>query len=66
MRGEISENVAFNAMDAQVLSVRLQLFYNPTGLGGVVEEKRIEMLKTFHEKPAEFDLDALVATAWEI
>ena len=34
MRGEVSDNVALNAVDAQVLAVRLQLFYNHTSKGG--------------------------------
>ena len=66
MRGEISDNVALNAVDAQVLTVRLQLFYNPSGAGGAVERERGEMLAKFHEKPEEFDLDKLVQTAWEL
>lgn len=66
MRGEISDNVALNATDAQVLAVRLQLFYNPSGLGGEAERRRSEMLAGFHEKPESFDLDSLVNTAWEM
>ena len=66
MRGEISDNVALNAVDAQVLTVRLQLFYNPSGAGGEVEKGRSAMLASFHEKPEDFDLDKLVKTAWEL
>lgn len=67
MRGEISDNVALSATDAQVLAVRLQMFYHaPTAKGGEQEAKRIELLRTFHETPSEFKLDELVKTAWEL
>lgn len=67
MRGEVSDNVALSPTDAQVLAVRLQLFYNsPTAKGGPQEAKRADLLKTFHETPGEFKLDELVKTAWEL
>lgn len=66
MRGEISDNVSLNAVDAQVLTVRLQLFYNYTGLGGEREKGRMELLECFHEKPEDFQLEKLVATANEL
>lgn len=66
MRGEISDSVALGGTEAQVLAVRLQLFYNPSGEGGERERERFDLLEKFHEKPEEFDLDRLVATAWEL
>lgn len=66
MRGEVSDNVALNATDAQVLSVRLQLFYNHAGDGTEIEKARRELLISFHEKPETFDLEKLVKTAWEL
>lgn len=66
MRGEITDNVALNEMEAQVLSVRLQLFYNWTGLGGTREDERIELLKTFYERPEEFDIKRLAELGREI
>lgn len=50
--------------------VRLQGFYNTTGIeGGEVhatgKEKR-ELLCEFHENPAGFELEKLVKMAWEV
>jgi ATP synthase F1 complex assembly factor 1 len=66
MRGEISDSVALGGTDAQVLSVRLQLFYNPSGEGGDRELARFKLLEDFHERPEKFDLDKLVQIAWEL
>ncbi|GAA5871253.1 hypothetical protein JCM3774_000890 [Rhodotorula dairenensis] len=60
MRGEISTNVALNSTDAQVLAVRMQLFYNDTGKGGETERIRRDLLRSFHETPDAFDVDALI------
>ncbi|BGP17005.1 hypothetical protein JCM10213_000360 [Rhodosporidiobolus nylandii] len=60
MRGEISANVALYATDAQVLAVRMQLFYNDQNKGGEIEQARRELLRAFHEKPEEFDVEALI------
>ncbi|BGP40854.1 hypothetical protein JCM10449v2_004819 [Rhodotorula kratochvilovae] len=60
MRGEISANVALNATDAQVLAVRMQLFYNDSGKDGDLERQRRELLRSFHESPEEFDVEKLV------
>ncbi|GAA5880104.1 hypothetical protein JCM8547_006191 [Rhodosporidiobolus lusitaniae] len=60
MRGEISQNVSLNAIDAQVLAVRMQLFYNDQNKGGEVEQARRELLRAFHEKPDEFNVQALI------
>ncbi|BGP00228.1 Protein ATP11, mitochondrial [Rhodotorula toruloides] len=60
MRGEITPNVALNSTDAQVLAVRMQLFYNDTGKGGDIEQARRELLRTFHEAPEEFNVEALI------
>ncbi|GAA6048453.1 hypothetical protein JCM3770_003764 [Rhodotorula araucariae] len=60
MRGEISANVALNATDAQVLAVRMQLFYNDSGKDGELERQRRELLKSFHETPDQFDVEKLV------
>ncbi|GAA5885847.1 hypothetical protein JCM5296_000163 [Sporobolomyces johnsonii] len=60
MRGEISANVALNDTDAQVLAVRMQLFYNDSGKGGEVEQQRRELLRAFHETPQEFDVQKLI------
>lgn len=70
MRGEISDNVSLGSEEAQVLVVRLQGFYNTTGIeGGEVhatgKEKR-ELLCEFHENPAGFELEKLVKMAWEV
>lgn len=66
MRGEITDDVALGPTEAQVLSVRLQLFYNYTGLGGDREKSRLELLESFHERPEEFNLESLVKTAHEL
>lgn len=60
MRGEISSNVALNAIDAQVLAVRMQLFYNHSGKGGELEQGRRDLLRAFHEKPETFDVEELI------
>ncbi|CEQ43186.1 SPOSA6832_05091, partial [Sporobolomyces salmonicolor] len=60
MRGEISTHVALNDTDAQVLAVRMQLFYNDSGKGGEVEQQRRELLRAFHETPEEFDVQKLI------
>lgn len=60
MRGEVSANVALNATDAQVLAVRMQLFYNDSGKGGEVESRRRDLLRSFHEAPEQFDVEALI------
>lgn len=36
------------------------MFYNDTGLGGEKEEERRELLRLFHEKPEEFDVERLI------
>ncbi|GJN91200.1 hypothetical protein Rhopal_004218-T1 [Rhodotorula paludigena] len=56
MRGEVSANVALNATDAQVLA----LFYNDSGKGGEVEARRRDLLRSFHEAPEQFDVEALI------
>lgn len=66
MRGEISDSVALGGTDAQVLSVRLQLFYNPSGEGGERELARFKLLEDFHQRPEKFELDKLVQIAWEL
>ncbi|KAM0748730.1 ATP11-domain-containing protein [Meredithblackwellia eburnea MCA 4105] len=66
MRGEITDNVALSPTDAQVLTMRLQQFYNYTGLGGDKEEKRKSLLRDFHERPTEFNVDSLVQTAYDL
>ncbi|GAA5975289.1 hypothetical protein JCM11641_005923 [Rhodosporidiobolus odoratus] len=63
MRGEISANVTLNTTDAQVLAVRMQLFYNDQNKGGEVEQGRRELLRAFHQKPEEFNVDALIKLA---
>lgn len=60
MRGEISDNVALDQVHAQVLAVRMQMFYNDTGVGGEKEAERRELLRLFHEKPEEFDVQRLI------
>ncbi|KWU44469.1 ATP11-domain-containing protein, partial [Rhodotorula sp. JG-1b] len=60
MRGEISANVALNSTDAQMLAIRMQMFYNDTGKGGDLERQRRELLRSFHETPEQFDVDALI------
>ncbi|GAA5924197.1 hypothetical protein JCM3775_005619 [Rhodotorula graminis] len=60
MRGEISSNVTLNATEAQVLAVRMQLFYNDSGKDGSIEAQRRELLRSFHEQPEQFDVEKLV------
>lgn len=60
MRGEISSNVTLNATEAQVLAVRMQLFYNDSGKDGSLENQRRELLRSFHERPEQFDVEKLV------
>lgn len=40
--------------------MRMQMFYNDTGIGGAKEEERRELLRQFHEKPEEFDVQRLI------
>ena len=71
MRGELTDNVALDQMHAQVLAVRMQLFYNnsvvqdrlapgvakePTAM----EKARAALLKDFHERPERFDIQHLI------
>ncbi|GAA6009263.1 hypothetical protein JCM10207_004327 [Rhodosporidiobolus poonsookiae] len=63
MRGEISSNVALNATDAQVLAVRMQLFYNDQGKNGEIEQARRNLLRAFHETPEQFSVDELIRIA---
>ncbi|GAA5901335.1 hypothetical protein JCM6882_007750 [Rhodosporidiobolus microsporus] len=60
MRGEISSNVALNSTDAQVLAVRMQLFYNDQGKNDELTKQRRELLRAFHETPDKFDVEALI------
>lgn len=60
MRGEITPNVALNSTDAQVLAVRMQLFYNDSGKDGSIERQRRELLRSFHETPDQFDVEKLI------
>ncbi|GAA6032466.1 hypothetical protein JCM8097_004774 [Rhodosporidiobolus ruineniae] len=60
MRGEISSNVSLNATDAQVLAVRMQLYYNDQNKGTEIEQARRELLRSFHETPDQFNVDALI------
>ncbi|SCV69860.1 BQ2448_1254 [Microbotryum intermedium] len=68
MRGEITTNVALDPTAAQILTVRMQLFYNNSleGKGPKdtdVDRERLKVLKTFHEIPDEFDVEALIRLA---
>ncbi|GAA5844067.1 hypothetical protein JCM11251_003013 [Rhodosporidiobolus azoricus] len=63
MRGEISSNVTLNSTDAQVLAVRMQLFYNDFDKEGEVAAARRQLLRAFHETPEEFDVNALIEVA---
>ncbi|GAA6061318.1 hypothetical protein JCM10212_003208 [Sporobolomyces blumeae] len=60
MRGEITPNVALNDTDAQVLAVRMQLFYNDKAEKGEVDLERRELLRIFHEEPDKFEWQRLI------
>lgn len=71
MRGELTDNVALDQLHAQVLAVRMQLFYNNSVVqdklaSGTVKEPtamekaRAELLKDFHERPEQFNVEQLI------
>ncbi|KAK4048232.1 hypothetical protein OIV83_004937 [Microbotryomycetes sp. JL201] len=62
MRGDVTDNVALDQLQAQMLAVRMQLFYNNIQSTDV-EMQRQELLKTFHEQPDQFDLEKLIKVA---
>ncbi|KAM0789334.1 hypothetical protein ACM66B_000167 [Microbotryomycetes sp. NB124-2] len=62
MRGDLTDNVALDQMQAQMLAVRMQLFYNNTATTEV-EKQRQDLLKTFHEQPDQFDIEKLIKVA---
>ncbi|KAK4057228.1 hypothetical protein OIO90_001723 [Microbotryomycetes sp. JL221] len=62
MRGDLTDNVALDQVQAQMLAVRMQLFYNNM-LSTDVERQRLQLLKTFHEESDKFDLEQLIEAA---
>lgn len=65
MRGELTDNVALDQIKAQVLAVRMQLFYNnqvqkEKDSATAMEKERAKLLKAFHEKPEAFDVELLI------
>ncbi|GAA96060.1 uncharacterized protein L969DRAFT_87225 [Mixia osmundae IAM 14324] len=71
MRGEITPDVAnLTSADAQLLIWKLQQFYNTANMkadkGQAVIDERRQLLRTFHEKPSDFDLARLIELADQI
>ncbi|GAA5905843.1 Atp11p [Sporobolomyces salmoneus] len=60
MRGEITPNVSLDDTEAQILAIRMQLFYHDKGTGGEVERERNEMLRVFHQEPEKFEWERLI------
>jgi ATP synthase F1 complex assembly factor 1 len=58
MRGEITPNVTLNDTEAQLLAVRMQLFYHDKG-----SEERKELLRVFHQEPEKFEWEKLIKAA---
>ena len=54
MKGDLTPDTPATPADGQLLTLRLQQFY--TGQS----ENREKLLKTFHEQPDKFDVQALV------
>lgn len=60
MRGEITPNVSLNDTEAQVLAIRMQLFYHDKGSGSETEKERAELLRVFHHEPEKFEWERLI------
>ncbi|GAA5935266.1 Atp11p [Sporobolomyces koalae] len=60
MRGEITPNVTLNETEAQILAIRMQLFYHDKGTGAQVEQERKELLRVFHQEPDKFEWEKLI------
>ncbi|GAA5846304.1 hypothetical protein JCM5353_001053 [Sporobolomyces roseus] len=60
MRGEITPNVSLNDTEAQILAIRMQLFYHDKGNGSKMEEERKELLRIFHQEPDKFEWERLI------
>jgi len=60
MRGEITPNVSLNDTEAQILAIRMQLFYHDKGNGSKMEEERKELLRIFHMEPDKFEWERLI------
>lgn len=60
MRGDVTPDVSTKIGDGQVLTLRLQQFYQG------VNERRTNLLRTFHERPEEFSVDELVDSVGEV
>ncbi|GAA5965010.1 hypothetical protein JCM3765_004827 [Sporobolomyces pararoseus] len=63
MRGEITPNVTLNDTEAQILAIRMQLFYHDKGGVGQVETERKELLRVFHHEPEKFEWEKLLKAA---
>ncbi|GAA5828911.1 hypothetical protein JCM3766R1_003863 [Sporobolomyces carnicolor] len=60
MRGEITPNVSLNDTEAQILAIRMQLFYHDKGGTNEVEQERRELLRVFHQEPEKFEWERLI------
>jgi len=60
MKGDLTPDCATKLPDAQLLVLRLQQFYQDA------KPARADLLRTFHEKPEVFDVEALVKSVGEI
>ena len=60
MRGDVTPDVSTKIGDGQVLTLRLQQFYQGAN------ERRTSLLKTFHENPEGFIVDELVESVGEV
>lgn len=60
MRGDVTPDVSTKAGDGQVLVLRLQQFYQGSN------ERRMKLLRDFHENQEEFSVEELVDSVGEI
>ncbi|GAA6006986.1 hypothetical protein JCM11491_001467 [Sporobolomyces phaffii] len=60
MRGETTPNVTLDDTEAQVLAVRMQLFYHDKGSTSAIEHERQALLRAFHEEPDKFEWERLI------
>ncbi|CAD6570740.1 MAG: hypothetical protein CYPHOPRED_004137 [Cyphobasidiales sp. Tagirdzhanova-0007] len=60
MRGDVTESVSTKTEDAQLLVLRLQQFYQGSN------RRRDALLRRFHERPQEFNVEELVQSVGEV
>lgn len=60
MKGDLTDSVSTKINDAHLLVLRLQQFYQGS------HALRTDLLKDFHERPAQFDVQKLVDSVGEV